>query len=159
MRRAAAVVALALAACASPAQPPAAPAPAAPAAQPAPGALPTDTYRVMPRTPPVTSVDLDNAADGTKVTLKPGHELKVLLDADPRSGYRWRYPAKFAPTLSQLGERIFLTKSGIYLGSGGWNVFRYRADQPGTVTLVFEYGPFDDAAPATKSVRYQVTVE
>lgn len=161
MRRAAALAAFALAACASTAQQPAAPAPApaAPAAQPAPGALPTDTYRVLPQTPPVTSVDLDNAADGTKVALKRGNELKVLLDADPRTGAHWRYPAGFAPTLVQLGERIFLTKSGIYLGTGGWNVFRYRAEQPGTVTLVFAYGPFDDAAPATKSVRYHVTVE
>lgn len=127
--------------------------------EPAPSALPTDTHRVLPQAAPVTSVDLDNAADGTKVALKRGNELKVLLDADVRSGSRWRYPANFAPVLSQLGERIFLTKGTVYLGSGGWNVFRYRADQQGTVTLVFEYGPFDDAAPAVKSVRYHVTVE
>ncbi|MFO1304230.1 MAG: protease inhibitor I42 family protein [Burkholderiales bacterium] len=161
MRRAAALAAFALAACASTAQQPgtSAPAPAAPASQPAALTPPEANHRVLPPPAQVTSVDLDNAADGTKVTLKRGNELKVLLDADPRTGFHWRYPAGFAPTLAQIGERIFLTKSGIYLGTGGWNVFRYRAEQPGTVTLLFAYGPFDDAAPATKSVRYHVTVE
>jgi hypothetical protein len=41
----------------------------------------------------------------------------------------------------------------------GWNVFRFRAERSGKVTLVFEYGPFDMAAPATKVVRYEISVE
>lgn len=128
---------------------------------PAPGALPTDTYRVLPPPAAVTSIDLDNAADGTRVTLKRGNELKVMLDAEVLGGFQWRYPKNPAPVLNPLGERIFLSK-GLdprYLGGGGWNVFRYRAERPGTVTLVFEYGGFDTASPATKSVRYHVTVE
>jgi hypothetical protein len=63
--------------------------------------------------------------------------------------------------LSPIGERIFLSK-GLdprYLGGGGWNVFRYRAERSGKVTLTFDYGPFDLTTPATKSVRYEVTVE
>jgi len=147
------VIVAALIAATSSAQPAKEPAP------PAPGALPTDTHRVLPQAAPVTSVDLDNAADGTKVTLKRGNELKVMLDADLRSGSHWRYPAGFAPVLSQLGERIFLTRGTVYLGGGGRNVFRYRAEAQGTATLVFEYGPLDAAAPAAKSVRYHVTVE
>jgi predicted secreted protein len=111
--------------------------------------------------PTATSVDLDNAADGTKVTLARGNELKVLLDAQALAGLQWRAPKAFAPVLSQIGERIFLSK-GLdprYLGGGGWNVFRYRAERSGTVMLTFDYGPFDLAAPATKTVRYEITVE
>jgi predicted secreted protein len=84
-----------------------------------------------------------------------------MLDAEPLAGFHWRLPKGYQPVLSQIGDRIFLSK-GIdprYLGGGGWNVFRYRAERSGTVTLTFEYGPFDDAAPPTKSVRYAVTVE
>ena len=43
---------------------------------PAPGALPTDTHRVLPPPVSVKSIDLDNAADGTKVTMARGSELK-----------------------------------------------------------------------------------
>jgi predicted secreted protein len=125
------------------------------------GALPTDTHRVLPPAQAATSVDLENAADGTKVTLARGQEIKVLLDAQALAGLQWRSPEGFAPVLSQIGERIFLSK-GLdprYLGGGGWNVFRYRAERSGKVTLAFAYGPFDMAAPATRTVRYEVTVE
>jgi len=127
---------------------------------PPPGALPTDTHRVLPPAVAAKSIDLDNAADGTKVTLARGSELKVMLDAEALAGLQWRTPKEAAPVLSPIGERIFLSK-GLdprYLG-GGWNVFRYRAERSGKVTLVFEYGPFDMAAPATKVVRYEISVE
>ena len=150
MRRAVAVAAILAAACASP-EP----------QRPAPGALPTDTHRVLPPAKAAASVDLDNAADGTKVTLSRGQEVKVMLDAQALAGLQWRAPKGFAPVLSQIGDRIFLSK-GLdprYLGGGGWNVFRYRAERSGKVTLAFDYGPFDAAAPATKTVRYEITVE
>ena len=130
-------------------------------APPAPGAVPTDTHRVLPPAQAVTSADLDNAPDGTKVTLARGNELKVMLDAQALAGFQWRGPRNFAPMLSPIGERIFLSK-GLdprYLGGGGWNVFRYRAERSGKVVLTFEYGPFDLTTPATKSVRYEITVE
>jgi predicted secreted protein len=116
---------------------------------------------VLPPTQAVTSVDLDNAADGTRITLARGNELKVMLDAEALAGFQWRLPKGFSPVLSPIGDRIFLSK-GLdprYLGGGGWNVFRYRAERSGKVTLTFEYGPFDAATPATKTVRYEVTVE
>jgi len=128
---------------------------------PPPGALPTDTHRVLPPAAAVKSVDLDNAADGTKVTLARGTELKVMLDAEALAGLQWRSPKDVAPVLSPIGDRIFLSK-GLdprYLGGGGWNVFRFRAERSGKVTLVFDYGPFDLAAPATRTVRYEVSVE
>ena len=129
--------------------------------KPAPGTLPTDTHRVLPPAQAATSVDLDNAADGTRVTLSPGQEVKVMLDAQALAGFQWRPPAGFAPVLSQVGDRIFLSK-GLdprYLGGGGWNVFRYRAERSGKVTLAFDYGPFDVAAPATRTVRYEIIVQ
>lgn len=128
--------------------------------KPAPGAHPTDSHRVLPPAQAATSVDLDNAADGTKVALSPGQEIKVMLDAQALAGLQWRLPKGYEPVLSLVGDRIFLSK-GLdprYLGGGGMNVFRYRAERSGTVTLTFDYGPFDTAAPATRTVRYEVTV-
>ena len=151
MRRLAIAAALLAAACASPA-------PQAPA----PGALPTDTHRVLPPPSAVTSVDLENAADGTKITLARGNELKVMLDANPAgTGTQWRRPKDFAPVLAQIGDRIYINKGpdARLVGAGGLNVFRFRAEQSGKVTLTFEFGALDLASPVTKAVRYEVTVE
>ena len=84
-----------------------------------------------------------------------------MLDAQALAGLQWRPAQGFAPVLSQVGDRIFLSK-GLdprNLGGGGMNVFRYRAERSGKVTLTFDYGPFDTAAPATRTVRYEVTVQ
>jgi predicted secreted protein len=138
MRAAAVIAALALGACASPA--------------PAPVAAPAK---------PSAFVELTNPANGTRIALLKGGELKLLLDADPVNATQWFNSAKGAPVLSPIGERIYVAKSAnvANLADGAWNVFRFRADTPGKVDLVFETRRIDQAGPASRSVRYQVSVE
>lgn len=116
---------------------------------------------VFPEPSAIPVVELDNAADGTKVTLKRGGELKVLLDAIPSTGFQWQEPAKVAPTLVELGARIYVGKGSDprNVGAGGWNVFRFRAEQSGKLTLQFEYRRPWETVPPAKIVRYEVSVE
>ena len=159
-----------LAACAAapapaPNPPPvASPAPAAAPATPsaytghvAPSAMPPPG---TPQAPPVQ--EIDNVADGTPVTLKRGGELKVVLDANVTTGFQWQATAKPEPVLSPIGGGIYVGKGADprNVGAGGLNVFRFRGENPGTVTLQFEYrrGWEAGVAPA-KVVRYPVTVQ
>ena len=45
------------------------------------------------------------------------------------------------------------------LTAGGWNILRFRAEKPGTVTLVLELAATDVPQPSARTVRYEVTVE
>jgi predicted secreted protein len=163
-RLAALIAALLLAACA-------APPPAAPTAPPAPSPVPAAAGaagaeaaepRRLPAAAPVASVDLDNAADGTRATVKRGTEVKIVLDANITTGFQWQeVPPNGEPALTPVGQRVYAPKSaGIQnVGAGGINVFRFRGEQPGKVTLRFDYRrPWENVPPA-KSVRYEVTVE
>ena len=125
------------------------PAPTQPSSAPPPGARASNV------------VELENPADGAKVTLKRGGELKLVLDANPTYGLQWETPTKIAPTLSPIGTRILIGKSvNTYdYTAGAWNVFRFRAEQPGKLTLNFELRKPGEPGPASKSVKYDVTVE
>jgi predicted secreted protein len=106
-------------------------------------------------------VELENPADGTRIALKQGGELKLVIDARPMNQLQWKQVAPVEPTLSPIGDRIYVSKSTNFfdLKAGGWNIFRYRAGKPGTVKLVLELAATDVPQPSTRSVRYEVTVE
>lgn len=133
-----------LAACAS--TPP--PAPATPAA--------TTTAQ-----PAAARVELENPANGTRIALKRGGELKLVLDANPTMTLQWQGSPSVGPVLAPIGQRVYVGKSvNVYdLTAGGWNIFAYRGQQAGRVTLQFDLRREGEPGPAVKTVRYEVTVE
>jgi len=136
-----------LCACAAPTPTPAA---SAPAPQTAAAAPPASSY-----------VELTNPADGTRIALQRGGELKLIFDAQPAYNLQWEAGPAPAPVLSPIGQRVFVGKSTnpIDYKAGAWNVFRYRAEQAGRVTLKFDLRPFGEAGPAVKTLQYDVAVE
>lgn len=161
-RPAALIATLLLAACAAP--PPAAPA-TAPAPSPAasaPAAAAAAEPRRLPAAAPVAGVALDNAADGTRATIRRGEEVRIALDANITTGFQWQeVPPNGAPVLALVGQRAYSPKSADIqnVGAGGINVFRFRGEQPGKVTLQFDYRRPWETLPPAKTVRYEVTVE
>lgn len=165
-RAVATLAAAVLAGCAAPAPSPAPAAPAGPGIPLPPGA--TRDYgpgpaavHPAPAAPAKEFVELTNPADGTRIAVKKGGELKLIIDARPVNQLQWKQAAPVAPVLSPIGERAYVSKSTnpLDLVAGGWNIFRYRADQAGNVTLVLELAATDVPQPAARVVRYQVTVE
>src|SRR4029453_4764636 len=103
MRLALALAAIAIASCASPPPPPA-PAPAKPAS---------------------AFVELENPADGTRIALKRGGELKLVLDAVPTNNLQWEARGDSGRVLSPIGARAYVGKAQnpADLSAGAWNVF------------------------------------
>lgn len=114
-----------------------------------------------PPAPAKEFVELENPADGTRIAVKKGGELKLILDARPINQLQWKQVGGVEPALSPIGNRVYVSKSmnPLDLGAGGWNIFRYRAQQPGTVTLVLELAATDVPQPSARVIRYQVSVE
>lgn len=78
------------------------------------------------------AVDLDASADGTTVTLAPGHPLIVRLPEISTTGYRW--------TVDQSGglqlEADDFLPGGTGVGGGGTRRLQWRTSMPGTHVLV-----------------------
>ena len=116
-----------------------------------------------PSAPPaVDNGELTNAADGTRIAIKRGGELKVILDANITTGYQWQSPTSPAPVMSAIGAPIYVGKAADphFVGGGGSNIFRFRADSPGQVALQFDYRrPWETGVPAAKTLHYNVVVQ
>ncbi len=136
---------------------------AAASAQPAPtGPQPVSAQPPAGMAAPAAPVELTNAADGRKVTIKRGDEIKLVLDINGLSELAWEMEKPAAPTLAQIGERIYVGNShgtnSYDVLSGGFTVYRFRAEQPGMVALqLSKHSRADGKTLAT--VHYDVTVE
>ena len=105
--------------------------------------------------------ELDNAPDGTSIRIRLGGEVMVKLDTNLTTGYQWMAPAAIGPVLSVIGNPIYVNKGNEprFIGAGGTNVFRFKAEQAGQVTLQFDHKrPWEANAAPAKSVRYTVVV-
>jgi inhibitor of cysteine peptidase len=115
-----------------------------------------------PLPPPVREAELANAADGTRVVLARGGEVKILLDVVPKTGMQWHMPANVAPVLSPIGQPIYVGKSAEVrnVGAGAMNIFRFRAEQPGRVDLEFAYRrPWESELAPAQVRHYEVIVQ
>jgi predicted secreted protein len=116
-----------------------------------------------PSAPPaVEKGELTNAADGTRIAIKRGGELKVVLDANITTGFQWQSPTNPTPAMAAIGTPIYVgtAADSQKVGQGGTNIFRFRADNPGHVVLQFDYRrPWETSVAPAKTVRYDVVVE
>jgi predicted secreted protein len=112
--------------------------------------------------PAVDNGELTNAADGTRIAIKRGGELKVILDANITTGFQWQSPTNPAPVMSAIGAPVYVGKAADprFVGGGGANIFRFRAETPGQVALQFDYRrPWESSAPPARTLRYDVVVQ
>jgi inhibitor of cysteine peptidase len=115
-----------------------------------------------PGPPAVENGELTNAADGTRIAIKRGGELKVILDASITTGFQWQSPTNPAPVMSAIGTPIYVAKAADprFVGGGGMNIFRFRAEAPGQIALQFEYRrSWETTVPPAKTLRYDVVVQ
>ena len=111
-------------------------------------------------TPPTREIDA--TADGSRVVLVPGQELRITLDANPASGYRWVVDRSAATVLTPVGPPLYTPSSTSVplVGAGGTMAFDFVAASVGSDTLQLTYRRVmtTDAA-AARSLHVEVVVQ
>lgn len=114
----------------------------------------TNTTKVPPAKPPTGKVSLtitEAQADKT-MTVRRGTAFEIRLKANATTGYSWRF--------EPLPEDLLSLKSSTYVptptepgvvGSGGTQVYRFVAAQPGSGDIDFVYErPFEKGKDVTR---------
>jgi inhibitor of cysteine peptidase len=87
--------------------------------------------------PSILRVGVDDL--GSAVSLEVGQRLRVTLESNPTTGYRWQPAGTIdATVLKQVGGPIFVPSSTA-LGAGGTETFDFLAVAAGTTPVAFEY--------------------
>ena len=104
----------------------------------------------------------DASIDGQSELVKRGDTIAVHLDATPSTGYRWELVRLAGASVVQVGLPDYQpeTAAGVpKVGAPGHTTFRFRAVQSGTSSIDLAYRrPFDEGAPAARTVRFEIAV-
>jgi inhibitor of cysteine peptidase len=106
--------------------------------------------------------EIDSSADGSRVVLAPGQALRITVDTNPATGYRWVVERAAAAVLSPVGQPMYTpsSTSAPLVGMGGTMTFDFVAGAPGSDTLQLAYrrAAAKDSA-AARSLRVEVVVQ
>ena len=96
-------------------------------------------------------VKVDGSAFGTSVDLVVGQELEVSLPANDTTAYRWRCTLEPKEGLELIEDRYDPDPNPEHaVGTGGTQVYRLRAAQPGTVTVTLQHAAWDQEGQAAE---------
>jgi inhibitor of cysteine peptidase len=97
--------------------------------------------------------------NGTSESLAPGQELKITLDSNPTTGYRWAIDGELPAQLLQEAEPVY-TAGSTAIGSGGAEVWSFKAQGSGEGTLELKYArSFEPTATPANTFTLKLTVK
>jgi inhibitor of cysteine peptidase len=106
---------------------------------------------------PAAPVDLTRKDSGSSQTLSVGQELRVTLESNPTTGYRWALDGDVPPQFEQVGEPTYTTTSTA-LGAGGTEVWTFKVKSAGEATLRLKYARSFEPT-ATPPETFEVTAK
>jgi inhibitor of cysteine peptidase len=83
-------------------------------------------------------LELASAQSGSRQTLAVGQLLKISLDSNPTTGYRWAVDGALPPQLEQVGQSKYTAQSSA-IGAGGVEVWTFVGKSVGTGALKLKY--------------------
>lgn len=104
-------------------------------------------------------LDVTDEENGKDLVLRHGDVLTVTLPANRTTGYGWQSSFSRGGVLRSDGEAVYLPGKTCRIGSGGTEVWTFRAMKTGNTTLTLGYQrPWEKGVAPVKTVSWPVTV-
>ena len=107
-----------------------------------------------------TSPDSDVTVAG-KLEMKVGDSFVIKLKSNPTTGYSWSYIDDESGILKKVSNEYEQDKTnGNLIGSGGTELWTFKAIKKGGIILKFHYArPWEKDVPPIEETNYQITVK
>lgn len=94
-----------------------------------------------------------------EITLRPGDQLAIVLEANVTTGYTWVVAASDVGVVKQVGEPQYRSESSA-VGAGGQLTTRFTAVAAGRTLLTLGYRrPFESATPPVRTFSVTIVVK
>jgi inhibitor of cysteine peptidase len=120
------------------------------------------TLSPTPTLPPTaeTSNTLLEPTDPTQlVTVKAGETFELVVPSNPSTGYHWNIVPELDENIVQFVEQNYMGEQPVMPGSGGVDVWTFRAVNVGETTIVLGYYPPSNPNEPEEVVTFSVHVE
>ena len=119
---------------------------------------PTPTFPPPP--PGDTQTTLPEPTDPTQlITVKAGETFDLVVPSNPSTGYHWDIPPDLDTNLIEFAAQNYFAEQPVIPGSGGMEVWTFRALNLGETTITLGYFPPGDATEPEETVVFSVAIE
>lgn len=115
-----------------------------------------------PTLPPTaeTPNPLPEPTDPTQLILvKAGETFELVLSSNPSTGYHWEIISELDATIVELVGQNHVPEQPVAPGSGGMDVWTFRALNVGETTIALGYYPPDPDSEPEETVTFSIQVE
>jgi inhibitor of cysteine peptidase len=122
----------------------------------------SSTPTPTPPLPPTaeTPTTLPEPTDHTQlITVPAGETFELVVPSNPSTGYHWNILAELDASLVEFVQQNFLAQEPVAPGSGGVDVWTFRAISPGDTTIVLGYYPPTSETDPEETVTFSIHVE
>jgi predicted secreted protein len=122
----------------------------------------TSTSTPTPSLPPTVETPnlLLDPTDPTQLILAgPGETFDLLLPSNSSTGYHWEIIPELDVNIVEFVEQDYIPEEPVMPGSGGMDVWTFRAVSVGETTIVLGYYPPGNATDPGETVTFSIRVE
>ena len=122
----------------------------------------TFSFTPTPTLPPTaeTPNPLPEPTDPTElITVAPAETFDIVVPANPSTGYSWNIIPELDENIVQFVSQNFIAAQPTAIGSGGVDVWTFRAVNAGDTTIVLGYYPPGNETDSEETVTFSIHVE
>ena len=122
----------------------------------------TSSFTPTPTLPPTaeTPNTLPEPTDHTQlITVKVGETFDLVVPSNSSTGYRWKIVPELDANILEFVAQDYISQQPVMPGSGGVDVWTFRAVNPGDTTIVLGYYPPSNATDPDETVTFSIHVE
>ena len=122
----------------------------------------SSSFTPTPTLPP-TAEKLSTLPEPTDPTqllaVKAGETFEIVLPSNTSTGYHWEILPELDVNIVEFVEQDYIPEEPVMPGSGGMDVWTFRAVNAGVTTIVLGYYPPGNDADPDESVTFSIRVE
>ena len=122
----------------------------------------TSTPTPTPTLPPTaeTPNTLPEPTDPTElITVNAGEAFELVVPSNPSTGYQWDIVPELDVNIVEFVAQDYLAEEPVMPGSGGVDVWTFRALNTGDTTIVLGYYPPGNDTDSDETVTFSIRVE
>jgi inhibitor of cysteine peptidase len=107
-----------------------------------------------------TPSTLPEPTDHTQlITVKAGETFELVVPSNSSTGYHWGIVPELDVNIVELVGQSYIAEQPIMPGSGGMDVWTFRAVNAGDTTIALGYYPPDNDTDPEETVTFSIQVE
>ena len=122
----------------------------------------TFSFTPTPTLPPTAETPnlLPEPSDPTQlITVSPGETFDIVLPSNSSTGYRWDILPELNVNLLELIGQNYIAEQPVIPGSGGVEVWTFRAVNAGETTIALGYYSPTNANDPEETITFSIQVE